>query len=522
MAKYALIFLGLGLFFSACHSKKGGPASKMDPKDTLSLALPFPIEKLDWNMSTDLASRIIETNLMDGLTTIDVQGSNVDVVPALAESWDKNAGGLEYIFHLREGVEWSDGKPLLAQQFVDSFQRLLTSSSPWAESLFVIKGARSFHEGKVKNFKEVGVEALGEKTLKISLNEPVPYFLALFSHHSTFPIRKDLVEGSSSWSRPDKLVTLGAFEVETYENDHRLVLKRNDHYPLKRPLLKTLDLRVGIKPSEAVDLFKSSEVAAVIDVPSQEVKDVSDREEIFYTPLLDVTYLTFNVRQKPLDNPIFRRAIGMSIDRDELVHALGDSMKPIGGMVPPGLVGYESNRGVRFDPDAAKELLHHSGYANLEKYDPLYLRVNLSSEGKVAAGNVLAQLKRALNIDIKLALSDDDLPKNARTIYLSHWAASVPDPDNFLALFTSMSLNNPTGWKNRNYDEFVRQAATTPSVESREKLYAKAQHILTETEMPVVPLFLNTQFCLVNRKIRNFPLNPLGFMPFKGVSVEGK
>jgi len=381
-------------------------------------------------------------------------------------------------------------------------------------------GARAFHEGKLKSPEELGVKAIDEKTLKISLNEPVGYFLALFSHHSTFPIRKDLLDADKeSWSLPKNLVTLGAFSVSSYEKNH-LVLKRNDHYPLKKARLKSIDFRLGLYPSDAVDSFVSKDLDGVIDISPHELKNFKNREEVLYSPLLDVTYLTFNFHQRPLDNPIFRRVIGMSIDRDDLIHSLLSPVRAVGGMVPPGLVGYESNRGVRFDPDAAKTLLMHSGYSNIEKFDPIYLRVNLLSEAQPAAENLRQQVKRALNIEIKLAMSDADLPKNSRVIYLTHWAASVPDPDNFLALFTGMSLNNPTGWKNRNYDELVRQAATAGSTDLREKLYAKAQHILTETEMPVIPLYINTQFCLVSKRVKHFPLNAMGFMPFRDVTLE--
>jgi oligopeptide transport system substrate-binding protein len=506
---------------AGCHSQEKISRTKESLKETLAVALPNSILNLDWNMSTDPSASIIETNLMEGLTGIEISRADVRVKPALAETWESSDGGLQYTFHLRDNIKWSDGKPLTAQNFVDSFLRLLASGAPWSESLFCVRGARNFHEGKIKNLDDVGIKAVDDKTIKFSLNEPVSYFLALFSHHSTFPIRKDLIDADKDgWSDPKKVVTLGAYSVQSYEAPNHLILKRNDHYALKRSLIKNIDFHLGMKPADEVDAFKSGDLDAVVDISPHDLKGFNERDEILYSPLLDVTYLTFNIRQKPLDNPIFRRVIGMSMDRDELIHSLLSPVKAIGGMVPPGLVGYESNRGVRFDPDAAKTLLNHSHYSDISKYDPMYLRVDLSSEAQAAAENVQSQLKRALNIDIKLAMTDKDLPANARTIYLTHWAASVPDPDNFLALFTGMSLNNPTGWKNKNYDEFVRQAATAGSIDSREKLYAKAQHILTETEMPTIPLYINTQFCLVSKRIKHFPMNALGFMPFRSVTLQ--
>jgi oligopeptide transport system substrate-binding protein len=523
----SILLLLSACLVSACHSQISKPNSKVNNREILSIALPSTVETLDWNFSTDPSTSIIETNVMEGLTGIDIAGASVGVTPSLAEAWNISEDGLQYTFHLRENVKWSDGEPLTAQNFIDSFDRLLSpdSKAPWSESLFVVQGARNYHEGKLKKFSEVGIKAIDSKTLKFSLNEPVGYFLALFSHHSTFPIRKDLIDGNKAgWSNPKQIVTLGAFQVDQVESSKRLTLKRNEKFFLKKPVLKSLIFYMGLKTKEALDLFSSDEIGAVVDVSPKDLKGFNQNNEVKYSPLLDVTYLTFDVKESPMDNPIFRRVVGMSMDRDELVHSIPSSVKTLRSFVPPGLIGYESNRGVRYDPDAAKELMHHSHYANMDKFDPIYLKVDLSSQSpatiEAAAENIRGQLKRALGVDIKLALKDDDIPKKARTIFLSHWAASVPDPDNFLAIFTGMSLNNPTGWKNRNYDEFVRQAATVKSVDAREKLYAKAQHILTETEMPVIPLYLNTQFCLVSPKIHHFPLNALGFMPFRAVTIE--
>jgi oligopeptide transport system substrate-binding protein len=417
-------------------------------------------------------------------------------------------------------MKWSDGEPLKAEHFIASWKRLLSSNSPWAGDFYVVRGARAFHEGKDKNFNNVGVKALNDKSIQINLNAPVEYFLALMAHHSTYPIRADLLaKNGNKWPDVSKLVTLGPFTIEKTKSDY-LALKRNENYVLKKPKLKSVFCYFGLNPEDAVERFKSGEVQAFVDAPAETAQAYGKRDEVFLTPLLDVTYLTFNVRQKPMSNPIFRRVVGMSIDREDLTHSLHTSVRAIGGMVPPGLIGYESNRGVRFDPDAAKTLRQHSGYSDLKNYDPFYLRVSLGSEEKAAALNIQTQLKNSLGVEVKLALSDKELPSQARVIYLSHWSASIPDPDNFLDIFTGQSLNNPTGWKNKNYDEFVKQAAVSSSIDQREKLYAKAQHILTETEMPVIPLFLNTQYSLVNRRVHNFPLNAMGLMPFRSVVIE--
>jgi len=137
------IILGLSLALStltSCHPQEKFLRPKKIPTDTLFLALPDKIENLDWNMSMDQSAAIIETNLMEGLTGLELTRSEVKVKPALAESWDTSDGGLQYVFHLRGDSQWSDGKPLVAQNFVDSIQRLLISNAPWAESLFVIRG----------------------------------------------------------------------------------------------------------------------------------------------------------------------------------------------------------------------------------------------------------------------------------------------------------------------------------------------------------------------------------------------
>src|SRR5258708_6422343 len=141
MKKIHLSLLILLVTSLACHSRDKGTVKKLNPKESLAVALPLAVENLDWNNSVDQSASIVETNLMEGLTGIEINGADVRVTPALAEKWESDEGGLQYTFHLRDGVTWSDGQALKAQHFVDSFQRLLTSSGPWSESLFVIKGA---------------------------------------------------------------------------------------------------------------------------------------------------------------------------------------------------------------------------------------------------------------------------------------------------------------------------------------------------------------------------------------------
>ncbi len=529
MLRRAILVPLLVLTLISCSLKKSDvqrilASADLNKSETLVIALPNKPTTLDWNLSSDSVSKIIEMNIMEGLTGFEIRGQNITLVPVLAMGWESTDDGKKYTFKIREGLKWSDGQILKAEDFLNSFKRVLTKKlqSPWAPMLYNIKNAKAFYEGEIQDFSKVGISAPDLTTLVFVLDNPVGYFPAVFTHHSTFPVRQDLIDKLKvHWTVPGNLVTLGAYQVGETQENKSISLYKNPHYPIPAKIKNVLCL-LDIKSDEAVKLFDNKQVDAVIDIDPSELKKMKNKLELLRTPVLDISYMGFELKQKPLTNPIFRRIIGMAVDRDEVVKISG-SFKITGGFIPPGLLGFESNRGVRFDPDAAKDLAKKSGW-DMEKLGPFNIKI-FNGEGREVATNIKEQLKKNLGletyiVDIKPGVTLAPKEEKTPSLFVSHWLASIPDPDSFMSVFTSKSRNNLTGWKNRIYDGLVQKAAIADQTEAREKLYARAQHILTEEELPLISLYVRTNYVLVQKNVRDFPVNIMNMLPFQGIHFQ--
>jgi oligopeptide transport system substrate-binding protein len=516
-----LVFVFLILSLGGCgffKTENKAPLNTDDykRKESLFLGLFRAPENFDWNKPLDPSATLLVTNVMEGLTRLQTISGQVTVEPALAKEWTTSADGLQVTFKIRENVKWTNGKILKAQEFIDSLKRLLGPTSPASicNFLFVIKNAEAFHDDKA-SFADVGIKAPDDNTLVFHLNHSLTYFPAIFAFPGTFPIHNEP-------SDPMKTVTLGAYKFSAI-NLHYGVLTRHDKYYGHKPSIKNLVFRFNITAAEALRFFTTNQLDIVVDIPPTNASKFMTRPEIINASTLDMIYLGFDVSQKPLSNPIFRRVIGMAIDRKEVLGSINGFGELVSNMIPPHLVGYESNRGVRFDPGAAQTLLKNSGYRNLEKIQPIVFKIGDSGDFDELAENITAQLKRNLEIDIKVVRENfkgKTLTKEGPTMYISHWQATVPDPDNFMTLFKSTSRLNINGWKNRDFDEFVRRAAIDSSVEKRERTYAKAQHILTEEEIPVVPLLMKKRFFLLNERVHGLYSNILNHLVLKEASLE--
>jgi oligopeptide transport system substrate-binding protein len=184
---------------------------------------------LDWNRAYSVIDAELIRNVMEGLVTLD---QSLRLTPALAKSWTVSVDGRIYLFELRKDVKWSDGTPLTAQHFVDSWKRLLSpiTGSNYADLLFEIEGAEFFNKGAMSDFSNVGVKAIDANTLQIKLtgrSDPFLYNLAMWP---TYPVRQDLIEQyGSAWEKPGNLVTLGAYRLVSHDSEQNIVLSRNPH-----------------------------------------------------------------------------------------------------------------------------------------------------------------------------------------------------------------------------------------------------------------------------------------------------
>lgn len=481
-------------------------------------------ETLDWNRAHTPIETYLLMNLMEGLVTYD---SEMNIIPALAQSWRVSPDGKTYLFKLRERVLWSDGKPLRAQDFVFSWRRLLSpmTAASYAYFLFDIQGAQEFNQGTLKDFNGVGVHALSDDLLEVKLKRPVAHWIHIPTFWVTFPLREDVVQkhGSTGWETPGRMVTLGPYLLASHDLDSRIVLRANPRYYGKRGNIDQVTALIVSDDSTALNLYESGKLDFLTDISSFDLKRLTGRTDVRSFPYLKTGYLGFVVSQFPVSNQKVRRAISMAIDPSKVHEALHGGQHPAGSFVPPTLLAHSMSVGLRFQPQKAKQELRNSG---LDLTRPISIDLILPNweRAQIVGQLIQAQLKENLGIQVRLQPFDNKMFRaqvdlHTFPLYLSSWSADFPDPDNFLSLFLSHSGNNRTTWKNQVYDQLVLSAREFMQPKKREKNYLDAQKLLQEDEVVLVPLYYEPNIALVRPTVKGLHLNSLNYLILKDVSL---
>jgi oligopeptide transport system substrate-binding protein len=510
-------FLCFGL--TACPSDPSSP-------NTFRLALSNEPPTLDWSLATDSVSITVIENLMDGLTRFD---DELRPVPAIAESWDVSEDGRRYLFHLRRDVTWTDGRPVTAAEFEYAWKRLLDpqTASEYAYFLYPVVNAKAYNTGGVKDPNLVGVRALSPTRLEVRLERPLVYFPSLTTFMVTFPQRRDLIERfGSHWTDPQHLVTNGPFRLTDWRHEYRLTLEANARYYGGRPNLDRVLMYVVNERTTALTLYQTGDLD-LVQLPPEAIPTFEGTAEHARKPILRGYYVGFSVNKAPFTDPRIRRAFALALDREEFPKILRGGERAARSWVPPGMFGYEPSVGLPFDPDRARRLLTEAGYPGGQGLPPLTYVYNTGPVNTLIAENLQAQWKRNLNVSVALDNAEwkvylKRLQHDPPALFRLGWGADYPDPDNFMALFTAGSGNNHSGWANPHYDALVAEAAAEPDPQKRLALYRETQRILTEEDVPIVPLFSDVQNVLIKPWVNGLALNAMEVLSLQNVTLGSR
>ncbi len=491
---------------------------------------------LDPHTVTGVTENNIISALFEGLTSPNPK--TLAPEPGVAESWTISDDGKTYIFKLRKNALWSNGDPVTADDFVWSWQRMLSPgmASEYAYQLFTVKNAKPFNQGDISDFSQVGVRALDAKTLQVELENPTPYFLSLLTHYSTFAVHPPTIlkhgamdEAGTLWTRPNNFVGNGPFTLKTWRLNYIIRVVKNPlywdadavrlneiaFYPVDSALTEERMFRTGV-------LHIASTVPVdKIDVYQQEYPD-----KISINPYLGTYYYRINVTKKPMDDVRVRQALSMSIDRDTIVKAITKGGQiPAYVYTPPDIQGYFATPGqISYDIEKARQLLAEAGYPNGQGFPEIELTYNTSDAHRRIAVAIQQMWKDALNIDIRLSNQD-------WKVYLSRiqsmdyemaragWIGDYPDPNTFLDMFVTDGGNNQTGWSNPEYDRLIALAATQADQQERFQSFRAAEEILIE-ESPVIPIYTYTRVQLKQPQLKGWHPNILDQHPYKAAYIE--
>ncbi|MGE0615624.1 MAG: peptide ABC transporter substrate-binding protein [Bacteriovoracia bacterium] len=516
------LFAAVGLLFV---SASPSPSPTVNPY-TFTFRLSGEPATLDWNLAHTNIETYVLMNLMEGLVSFD---QDMRVAPALAQTWTRSQDGKTYTFKLRPGVKWSDGVPLKAKDFLNSWRRLLSplTAASYAYFLFDIEGAQEFNRGVLKDFDRVGVKAPDDQTLVVKLKEPVAHWIYMPTFWVTFPIRQDLIDKfGNGWTKPGNLVTLGPFTLFAYDIDAKIIMKANPLYAGARGNIQEVSALIVKDDATALNLYESGRLDFLAEISTLDLKRLANRADLKTFPYLKTGYLGFKTTKHPASNVKVRRAISMAIDKAKIGQILHGGQEPATTFVPPGVFAYERQGGLKYDPVAAKRELSASGEFAARTLKMELLTPNWDKQLTLAQF-IQAELKKNLNIEVSVQPFDHktfraQLDLHAHPFYEANWGADYPDPDNFLSVFLGNSGNNRNNWKNARYDELVLKARFETKTEKRAQYYAEAQKILLEQDAVIVPLYYEPNKALVRSRVKGFRLNPLNYMYLGKVYVDGK
>ena len=485
-------------------------------------------ETLDPSIITGQPEGRIVNALFEGLTTFNAQGKSG---PGMAESWSVSEDGKTYTFKIRSDAKWSDGRQLTAHDFVESWKRTLSpeTAASYNYQLFYVKNAQAFAEAKITDFSAVGVRALDDQTLEVSLENPTPFFLDLCATPPLQPVPVDTIkEFGDNWVKPEKMVSNGAYVLEDWRINDRIRLRKNPHYwNAKNVALQSVEVLPISVATVAFNFFAGGLADLIVDknlTPNALLDELKKTPAFHSAPFAGIYFLRFNCSKPPFDDPRVRRAFTMAVDKRRIVEKITRAGElPATSFVPPGMAGYASPDGLPYDPEGARRLLTEAGFPDGKGFPLTTFLYNESQQNRDIAVELQAMWVRHLGVNVNLALQEWKVYLNSLSsldygIARSSWVGDYPDPNTFLDIFVTGNGNNRTGWSDANYDRLIADAAKETNPERRLEILREAETILIREQVPVCPIFYYVGIQLYDpEKLGGIESNILDEHPVKAI-----
>lgn len=505
-------------------------------------------KSLDPQIVTGLIEERILSALFEGLVNIDY--ATLDPIPGVAESWTISDDGTVYIFHLREDARWSNGDPVTAQDFAYSWERMLSPdlAAEYAYMLYPIRNAEAFNTGELTDFSEVGVQAVDERTLRVELRAPTPYFLTLQIHFSFYPVHPatieahgDMTERDTAWTRAGNHVSNGPFRLTRWIPNKEIVAERaTTYWSADDVALERITFRPVQDPSAEERLFRAGELQMTTALPTAKVETYeTDRPSALHSdPYIATEFVRFNTQREPFDDARVRMAMSLAIDRQRLVEFVMKSGQiPAHSFVPPGLgrYGYGSHDVSIFDAPEnapmhrlnvarARELLAEAGYPHGDGFPDVIMLFDTNDNVRRYCEALQRMWQENLGIHVSLQNQDgktwlSNMIALDYDLARSFWVADYPDPSNFLEMFYSTSGNNRTGFSDPVYEDLLRRAALETDAQARAAIFDAAERRLMAAA-PIAPVYFQTRTFLMDERIDGFVPNSLGRVDYRRLSIR--
>lgn len=500
-----------------------GGGGRTDDVPTLRRGISAQVDTLDPHKSSAQWENIIIGDMLIGLMT---DGPDGAPVPGMATSYTVDPSGTVWTFSLGDYV-WSDGEPVTAHDFVFAFRRIQDPvvASQYSSLLYLIKNAQALNEGKLPP-EELGVRAIDDKTLELTLEHPAPYLPGLLTHYTTFPVPQHTVEQfGDAWIQPQNIVVNGPYKLAYWRTGDQLVA---EHNPTGFGADDVCFKRVAYFEIAEESAYENKIAAGELDINNQFSGPRKTELQAKFpgwvrtSPGLLTTYWAFNQTRAPFDDLRVRKALSIALDREFMVrNVLTPGFEPAYTFVPTGIANYETERPQLDWKDTprterlaeARRLLEGAGFGPSNPLKFEFIHRSTGDNPKVAP---VAQANWA---EIAPWVQPEIVRQDTKVLYArlrqtdfqvsdAAWLADFDDPINFLYLLKSdTGQQNYGNYANAEYDALLKQSDAELDLVKRAELFARAEKLMLE-EYPITPMWVQVTQNLVDPTLTGWAENP--------------
>ena len=548
----------VSLFLALCLVLGMASVAAADGEFVLNLCIASEPETIDPNLGSSVDSAIYANHQFENLMKYamtdehpadDPTVYNVDVAPGQAASYEVSEDQTVYTFKLRDDIFWSDGQPVVAENFVYSWQRLVNPETAADYGYFldnIVLNAAAIQAGE-KEPSELGIVALDEKTLQVTLESPCAYFLSMCAFPTLMPLRQDVVEGSENWTDPANIVVNGVYKVTEWVHDSYIRMEKNDKY-YDAASLGPDALVWNLSDSETAILssYQAGEYQFIDTIPSDMIASLKDSGDLFVNPYVGTYYLYLNCSK--ITDWRVRAALVLSVDRENIVENVTQGGQvPATGLVASGILDSKmqdfaygsSELGAIYAwlseqyPDA--DLETYTGRCELAQelyqaavddgaWDPdttIVYNFNTSETHKAIAEACGQDWKTVLGVNITLenqewATYTNGLGEHTFGVARLGWIADYNDAMTYLELMVTGASYNYGLYSNTDFDQMLVDAkAKLPGEERDALLYSAEETLFGEGGFPVAPIYYYTQLYCKDSSIDNVGFTSLGYFFFQ-------
>ncbi len=533
------MLLVLSVFLAACSDKSSGSNDEGTEKKKVAQDLRVNIKtepfSLNPGLANDSTSGSILLQTFEGLTRLDAKGKPQ---PAMAEKITPSDDLKTYTFKLRD-AKWTNGDPVTAQDFVYAWKWALdpANESQYSYQLYYIKGAQAINEGTAAA-DTLGVEAVDDKTLKVTLENPTPYFLELTAFYTYFPVNSKIATANPNWYKDagDQYTSNGPFKMTKWEHSDSIKLEKNtDYWDAKTVKLSSVEMFMVNEDATELSMYENGELdwagLPFGQLPTEAIPQLKDAGDLKIKPIAGTYWYKFNTEKPPLNNLNIRKALTYAIDRKAIVENITQGGQvPAMAAVPPTMFkenekGYFKDNDVKKAKDFLQKGLKELGLTDVSQLPAITLSYNTNDAHAKIAQAIQDMWKQNLGVNVNLSNEEwavyiDKLHAGDYQIGRMGWLGDFNDPINFLELYRDKDGgNNDTKWENPEFKQLLIDSQKEEDAKKRTAMLKKAEGIFMN-DVPVAPIYFYTNVWVQKDNLKGVVVSGLGDAQLKWAYFE--